>query len=215
MHRDFAKQRALMVEEQLRGRGIRDERVLAAFLKVERHRFVSDDVRANAYGDFPLSIGYGQTISQPYIVALMTEKLALAGGEKVLEIGTGSGYQTAILMELGCVVYSIEYVRVLSEKAGVTLGGYGNVAPVLKVGDGSLGWPEYAPFDRILVAAGAPDIPDPLIGQLARGGKMIIPIGAQQSQMLTLVEKKDAGVQTVELCECSFVPLKGAYGWKG
>jgi protein-L-isoaspartate(D-aspartate) O-methyltransferase len=211
---DCALERELMVEEQLRQRGITDSRVLATFLAVERHLFVPENLRAHAYCDFPVAIGEGQTISQPYIVALMTEKLVLGKGQKVLEIGSGSGYQSAILAELGCSVYSIEYLRALADRARLLLAQLGYVSVSVKNADGTLGWPEEAPFNRILVAAACPDIPDPLLEQLARGGTMVLPLGGQHTQVLTLVEKKDSGIDTADICECSFVPLKGKYGWK-
>ena len=167
-----------------------------------------------AYDDHPLPIGYGQTISQPYIVALMTSALKLTGSEKVLEIGTGSGYQVAILAELAGIVYSVEYVQALSGTANLIFKELGWTNIKLKIGDGSSGWKEHSPYDGIIVTAGAPSIPAPLIEQLAEGGRMVIPIGDRYSQMLNLVRKTRGKIQTEELCACVFVPLIGEYGWK-
>lgn len=207
--------RQRMVSEQLVARGISDPRVIDAFLKVERHLFVPEKERPRACEDFPLPIGEGQTISQPYMAALMTEQLKLRGHVRILEIGTGCGYQSAILAHLGCRVFSVEYRAGLAERAGKLLHELGYDSVRVRAGDGSLGWPEEAPFDRILVAAGAPGLPEPLVGQLGRGGRMVIPLGGEHTQMLTLVEKKDTGIETTDICECAFVPLRGAHGWKG
>jgi len=203
-----------MVDEQLLIRGIKDERVLDAFRKVERHKFISEDLRSSAYSDFPMPIEEGQTISQPYMVALMTETLSLMGNEKVLEIGTGSGYQTAILAELSKEVYSVERFEILSKKAGSTLKelGFSNIK--IKVGDGSLGWPEVAPFDRIIITAACPRIPLPLSDQLKENGKLILPLGESIIQILTLVEKNNNNFKTTEICGCVFVPLVGKYGMR-
>jgi protein-L-isoaspartate(D-aspartate) O-methyltransferase len=208
---DYAALRQMMVEEQLLARGIKDKRVLAAFSKVERHKFVSEDARENAYGDFPLGIGKGQTISQPFIVALMTECLGLCGDEKVLEIGTGSGYQTAILAELVREIYSIERIDFLARRSEELLEemGYHNLK--IKVGDGTLGWPEEAPFDRIIVTAATAQIPLPLTGQLKEGGKLILPLGDSFSQMLTLVTKRQGVFASTQVCPCVFVPLIGKF----
>ena len=211
----YEKLRNRMVEEQLVARGIKDERVLSVFRKVPRHRFIEAALESRAYEDYPLSIGSGQTISQPYIVALMTERLSLKGGEKVLEIGTGSGYQTAILAELSAEVYSLERISSLAERAGERLNemGYANVK--IAVGDGTLGWPEYSPYERVLVTAGSPDIPQPLIEQLSGKGRLVIPVGGSFSQMLRVVEKVDKGLKETDVCGCVFVPLVGKFGWQG
>lgn len=206
--------REKMVETQIKARGIKDERVLKAMLKVPRHLFVPSSLRDQAYGDFPLPIGEGQTISQPYIVALMTEALELKGKERVLEIGTGSGYQTAILAELSTWVYTIERYSTLQEKAKALLFelGYKNIS--FKVGDGTLGWPEASPFDAIIVTAGAPQIPPPLIEQLAEGGRIVIPVGDEFSQMLIKGIKKGGNLHTKTLEPVRFVKLIGEYGFK-
>ena len=203
-----------MVEEQLIAREINNQRVLDVFSKVERHKFIPEDLRPSSYADFPVPIGEGQTISQPYMVALMTERLDLKGDEKVLEIGTGSAYQTAILAELAGEVYSIERFDTLSQKAEKILKELGYVNIRLKVGDGSLGWPEFAPFDRIIVTAGAPRIPLPLTEQLSENGKLILPLGETFSQVLTLVEKKGDSSESRQICGCVFVPLVGKYAYK-
>jgi len=206
--------RERMVETQIKARGIKDERVIQAMLKVPRHLFVPPSLRDQAYGDFPLPIGEGQTISQPYIVALMTEALELKGNERVLEIGTGSGYQTAILAELALWVYTIERYANLQEKAKAILLelGYKNIS--FKVGDGTLGWKEAAPFEAIIVTAAAPEIPPPLIEQLAEGGKIVIPVGDEFSQMLIKGVKRGGTLHTKTLEPVRFVKLIGAYGFK-
>ncbi|MFH1753452.1 MAG: protein-L-isoaspartate(D-aspartate) O-methyltransferase [Candidatus Omnitrophota bacterium] len=203
-----------MVREQLLGRGITSSRVLRAFEKVERHEFVPANMRDTAYADHPLPIGDGQTISQPYMVALMTEQLELKGDEKVLEVGTGSGYQAAILAELATEVYSVERFPILADKAEEALKrlGYSNVR--INIGDGTLGWKEHEPFDRIIVTAGAPRVPDSLISQLGDPGRLVIPIGGAFSQALTVVKKNEGGVSQEEVCGCVFVPLIGKEGWK-
>ncbi len=209
----YKKLRERMVRDQFIARGITDQRVLAAFYKVEREKFVPSEVRNNAYQDFPLSIGEGQTISQPYMVALMTQSLELKGDEKILEIGTGSGYQTAILAELARKVYSVERMRALAERARKLLEklGYSNVKILL--GDGTLGWEESSPYDRILVTAGARDIPRPLTDQLEEGGVMVIPVGNSYSQDLEVVRKRKNRIKTATVEKCVFVPLIGKYGW--
>ncbi|QER42198.1 protein-L-isoaspartate(D-aspartate) O-methyltransferase [Thermodesulfobacterium sp. TA1] len=206
--------REKMVKSQIIARGIKDEKVLRAMLKVPRHLFVEEALRDQAYGDFPLPIGKGQTISQPYIVAFMTEALELKGKERVLEIGTGSGYQTAILAEIALWVYTIERDYELSEKAKKVLLslGYKNIS--FKVGDGSLGWPEVAPFDAIIVTAASPQIPQPLIDQLAEGGRLVIPVGDEFSQILIKGIKKNGKLITQTLEPVRFVKLVGAYGFK-
>lgn len=206
--------RERMVETQIKARGISDERVLQAMLKVPRHLFVDEALRDQAYGDFPLPIGEGQTISQPYIVALMTEALELKGNERVLEVGTGSGYQTAILAELSLWVYTIEKYPTLLERAKKTLLnlGYKNIS--FKLGDGSLGWKEVAPFDAIIVTAAAPKIPPPLIDQLLEGGRIVIPVGDAFSQMLIKGIKRGGKLYTQSLEPVRFVKLVGAYGFE-
>lgn len=211
---DFELARQKMVEGQLIARGdITDQKVLQAFLKVPRHKFVSAREQI-AYGDFPLPIGCGQTISQPYIVALMTQCLKLKGTDRVLEIGTGSGYQAAILAEIAKEVYTLERFTELSEKAKVILSelGYQNIH--FKVGDGTVGWEENAPFDGIVVTAGAPKMPQPLLEQLADGGRLVVPIGGNFSQTLKVFEKKGKKVESIDVCGCMFVPLIGKEGWK-
>ena len=211
---DFAVLRKRMVEEQLIPRGIKSERLLDAFYKVERHKFVPEDLRGTAYADFPVPIGEGQTISQPYIVALMTQCLDLTGAERVLEIGTGSGYQCAILAELAKEVYTIERFANLAKSAETILKetGYKNIT--LKVGDGTLGWKEIAPFDRIIITAASPRIPLPLTEQINESGKIVLPLGEPLSQVLTVVEKKKGKLESIQVCGCVFVPLIGKYGWK-
>jgi len=211
---DYEVLRKRMVEEQLSRRGIKDQRVLDAFRKVERHKFVPKDFENTAYSDFPITIGEGQTISQPYIVALMTECLRLTGREKVLEIGTGSGYQTAILAELARDVYSIERFRSLSSKAKTTLHelGYKNI--ILKVRDGTLGWKEKSPFDRIIITAASPRVPLPLAEQLKPNAKLILPLGEKFSQVLTIFENIDNKLDSRQICSCVFVPLIGKYAYQ-
>jgi len=210
----FFSLREEMVKNQIVARGIKDERVIKAFLKVPRHKFVSDRNLGEAYDDHPLPIGEGQTISQPYMVALMTELLELKGEEKVLEIGTGSGYQAAILAELAKEVYTVERFPTLAEKAKIVLEelGYKNIK--IKIGDGTLGWEEYSPYEGIIVTAGAPDIPSPLIAQLKEGGRLVIPLGESFSQVLTVIEKFRGKIEKREICGCVFVPLVGRYGWQ-
>ncbi|MFN4131462.1 MAG: protein-L-isoaspartate(D-aspartate) O-methyltransferase [Caldimicrobium sp.] len=204
-----------MVESQIKNRGIIDEKVLKAMLKVPRHLFVDPALRDQAYGDYPLPIGEGQTISQPYIVALMTEALDLKGNERVLEIGTGSGYQTAILAEIALWVYTIEKYPTLQERAKKILIqelGYKNIT--FKIGDGTLGWKEASPFDAIIVTAASPQIPPPLIEQLGEGGRIVIPVGDEFSQMLIKGIKKGGKLQTKTSEPVRFVKLIGAYGFK-
>ncbi|HIE05463.1 MAG TPA: protein-L-isoaspartate(D-aspartate) O-methyltransferase [bacterium (Candidatus Stahlbacteria)] len=207
--------RERMVNEQIIGRGIKDERLIQAMLKVPRHRFVGENLRTQAYNDYPLPIGSGQTISQPYMVALMTELMGLRGQEKVLEIGTGSGYQTAILAELSEQVFTIERISELSLLARQRIEslGYSNV--VFRVGDGTIGWPEYSPYARILVTAGAPDVPKSLFEQLADGGIMVLPIGDRSYQVLNVVKNDGGQPRVVQSAECTFVPLLGKEGWSG
>lgn len=211
---DYETLRKKMVKEQLIARGIKDQRVLDAFYKVQRHRFIPEDSRSNAYADFPVPIGKGQTISQPYIVALMTECLNITKKDKVLEIGTGSGYQAAILAELCFEVYTIERIESLARSAEGVLSelGYKNIKVI--VGDGTLGYPEEAPYDKIIVTAASPDVPLPLIEQLSDSGKLILPLGESFSQVLTVFEKKGSNVERFDVCGCVFVPLIGKYGWQ-
>lgn len=203
-----------MVDEQLIPRGIGNAKVLDAFKKVPRHKFVPEKFREGAYADHPLPIGNGQTISQPYMVALMTETLALTGKEKVLEIGAGSGYQTAILAELAKEVCSVERIEALTQLARENLAAAGYEDIKIKIGDGTLGWQEEGPFDAIIVTAGAPNIPGKLVDQLKPDGRMVIPVGGTFSQMLTLVRKKRGRVSKTDISGCMFVPLIGEEGWR-
>ena len=209
----FDEQRERMVRDQLLARGITDERLLAAFRKVPRHRFVPPEFEAQAYTDHPLPIGAGQTISQPYMVALMTGRLGLQGHERVLEIGAGSGYQAAILAELTLEVFSVERVPDLLRAAAERLSALGCLNVHFTAGNGSLGWPQHAPYDAILVTAAAPDVPEPLLAQLADGGTMVLPIGPQEGQMLVEVRKRHGIVTQREVAGCVFVPLVGRHGW--
>ncbi len=201
-----------MVRRQVKGRGVSDERVLRAMDRVPRHIFVPEDLKEESYSDYPLPVGEGQTISQPYIVGLMTEHLALKGGERVLEIGTGSGYQTAMLAELAKKVYTVERIERLGLKAreAAALLGIDNVE--FRIGDGSLGWEDEAPFDRILVTAAAPAVPEALTSQLAAGGRMVIPVGQKALQDLVIVKKENGNLTTKKAEGCVFVPLIGEYG---
>jgi len=208
-----AAERAAMVERQLRARGIRDERVLAAMSRVPRELFVPPALRDKAYADGALQIGEGQTISQPYIVALMSEALGLEAGDKVLELGTGSGYQTAVLATMGAEVYTIERLPTLSLQARQILDRLGFRNIHYRVGDGTLGWPEAAPFDGIIVTAMAPSVPEPLLEQLADCGRMVIPIGTEERQMLKVVERHGDSFDYSDLCPCVFVKLIGKAGW--
>ena len=211
----FARERERMVQEQLVARGISDERVLDAINRVPRHRFVDEGLRHRAYGDHPLPIGEEQTISQPYIVGLMTSLLALTGREKVLEVGTGSGYQTAVLAELSRRVCSVERLPRLADRARRLVESMGYTNVWIRVGNGALGWRDEAPFDRILVAAAGPSVPAPLIDQLGEGGRLVAPVGDAESQTLTLVERRGGGeVTTRAVGECRFVPLVGKYAWE-
>jgi protein-L-isoaspartate(D-aspartate) O-methyltransferase len=212
MNFDIARKR--MVETQIVARGISDKRVIDAMMKVPRHVFVEEAMSAQAYSDSALPIGEKQTISQPYMVALMTETLQLTGVEKVLEIGTGSGYQAAILATVASRVYTIERIRPLALKARKALDSLGLLNVNLKIGDGSMGWEEEAPFDAIMVTAGAPSIPQTLVDQLGVGGRLVIPVGNQLEQTLVRVTKKDDGsIVREELIDCRFVKLVGQFGW--
>ncbi len=213
---NFDVLRKKMVETQLVPRGIKDPRVLGAMLKVPRHLFVEEALWGRAYGDHALPIGEGQTISQPYMVAIMTELLELKGGEKVLEIGTGSGYQAAVLAELAGKVCTVERIGALAMRARKVLDflGYSNVA--VRTFDGTYGWRDEAPFDGIIVTAASPDIPQPLFEQLKEGGRMVVPIGTRWLQTLTVaIRRPGGGMERRESIGCMFVPLLGAYGFKG
>lgn len=205
---DFSDKRWNMVENQIIARGIRDSRVIQAMLAVPRHRFVSDEYKASAYNDSPVPIGGGVTISQPYIVALMSELLRPVPGMKVLEVGTGSGYQAAVLAETGCEVYTVEILEDIAKRAHSLLDelGYENIK--FKIGDGYAGWEEYAPFDAMIVTAAPGNIPQKLADQLKPGGRMIIPVG-DESQELLLVEKTDEGMITKRITSVRFVPMTG------
>ena len=210
---NYSKARERMVRQQIAARGIRAERVLDAMRSVPRHLFVPLESRHSAYMDGPLSIGQGQTISQPYIVALMTEALELRGHERVLEIGTGSGYQAAILSQLASHVYTIERIPELASRAQDLFRqlGYDNIS--MHVGDGTLGWLEHAPYKAIIVTAAAPEIPRPLTDQLAECGRLVAPIGGSWSQSLVRVRKQRGHLQRQELTSVAFVPLIGQHGW--
>lgn len=210
---EYEHARKRMVEEQIAARGVADPRVLKAMATVPRHRFVSAGHEELAYTDQPLPIGHDQTISQPYIVALMTEALEIEAEDTVLEIGTGSGYQTAVLAELARRVYTIEKIQPLLEQARKALAelGYDNV--ISKLHNGTLGWPENAPYNAILVTAGAPDVPQPLIDQLAEGGRMLIPVGQPTHQELIRLTKSNGRIHEHKFGGCRFVPLLGEHGW--
>ncbi|HEY6197908.1 MAG TPA: protein-L-isoaspartate(D-aspartate) O-methyltransferase [Candidatus Binatia bacterium] len=210
----YIRAREKMVQEQVVGRGVKDPRVAEAMRKVPREFFVESALASRAYDDGPLPIGEKQTISQPYMVGLMTEALELKGEEKVLEVGTGSGYQTSVLGLLAAQVFSIEKIRPLSARARAVLDElhYYNVA--LHVGDGTIGWSDHAPYDAIIVTAGAPpNIPKPLLDQLAPGGRLVIPLGDEESQVLKRIRRTESGFQEENLGECRFVKLWGKYGW--
>lgn len=211
----YSTSRERMVQEQLRGRDIVDERTLAAMAEVPRHCFVDDALHGRAYGDYPLPIDAGQTISQPYIVAFMTQALQLKGPEKVLEIGTGSGYQAAVLSRLCNQVYTVERVNSLLAGARRVFDKlrYYNIRA--KLADGTMGWPENAPYDGIIVTAGGPAIPQPLIDQLSDNGRLIMPVGDKNVQVLKLLEKKEGEVTITGLSSVRFVNLVGEHGWSG
>ncbi len=211
---DYTRLRELMVASQLIPRGIRDKRVLDAMNRVPRHLFVDQFMEYRAYDDSALPIGDGQTISQPYMVAVMTELLELTGQERVLEIGTGSGYQAAVLAELAREVFTIERIASLAEAASRRLRELSYLNVQVRTGDGSLGWPEEAPFDRIIITAASPKIPDPLLDQLSAGGIVIVPVGGRYSQQLLKLRKTDTGPEEEYHTPCVFVPLIGEYGWK-
>lgn len=209
-HRKLGKE---MVRRQIAARGISDPRVLAVMRDVPRERFVPPDYLGEAYADHPLPIGDGQTISQPYMVALMLECLRLRGHERVLEIGTGSGYQTALLAELCAEVYTIERIAALAEAARDRLSEMGCANVHTRIADGTLGWPEAAPFDGIIVSAAAPRVPPPLLEQLAAGGRMAIPVGGVNGQELIVAERVGKSFSETRVCGCIFVKLVGEEGW--
>lgn len=211
---DFKKERLAMVEDQLRRRGIHDQRVLEAMAKIPRHSFVSPEYQAAAYEDRPLPIGEGQTISQPYMVAVMTQSLELTGGERVLEIGTGSGYQTATLAELAKTIFTVERIQVLIQRAQKVLQNLGYENIFFLHGDGTKGWPENSPFAGIIVTAGAPEVPQMLTSQLADGGRLVIPVGPRYTQTLYKVTRKGNRFMEEDITGCVFVPLLGDFGWK-
>lgn len=213
MTADFAVQRARMVAEQLRARHIQDERVLTACASVPRHLFVPPEYQEWAYADTPLNIGHGQTISQPYMVAVMTEALALRGPERVLEIGAGSGYQAAILARLAAEVHTVEIIPALAEQAQRNLTQAGITNVTVHVGDGSAGWPAYAPYGGIVVAAAAPAMPDALLHQLAEGGRLVIPVGERRQQTVHVWRRLGQRFHQRALIPALFVPLRGAHGW--
>jgi protein-L-isoaspartate(D-aspartate) O-methyltransferase len=203
-----------MVGEQLRGRGLRDWRVLSAMAKVPREEFIAAEYASEAYGDFPVPIASGQTISQPYIVASMLEKLEVRPRNRVLEVGTGTGYQAALLGELAAEVWTIERHAELAEQAQAILAKLGYAKVHVIHGDGSRGLAEQAPFDRIVVAAAAPQVPDALVAQLAEGGKLILPVGNRYEQQLQIVRKLGGQISSTTADLCRFVPLLGEYGWR-
>ncbi len=211
----FAQARQEMVETQIRRRRITDSRVLECLERVPRHEFVPAEFRNRAYEDAPLPIGEGQTISQPYIVAAMTAALRLQGNERVLEIGTGFGYQAAVLACLAREVFTVEFRAKLATEAAERLARLGYDNAHVHCGDGTLGLPEFAPYDAILVAAAAPSAPAPLLAQLAEGGRMVVPVGDVENQDLQMIERGRGTFRTVMLEPCRFVPLLGAHGWKG
>jgi protein-L-isoaspartate(D-aspartate) O-methyltransferase len=211
---ELVMRRKRMVERQIAARGVWDPRLLAVLESVPRHRFVPPDGLTWAYSDAPLSIGHGQTISQPYIVALMTELLHLEGNERVLEIGTGSGYQAAVLGKLAAEVHSIEVIPELAMNAEKTLAGLGYTNIHVHIGDGSSGWPDAAPYAGILVAAAAPSVPQPLLSQLAEGGRLVIPVGSLGFQQLEVWTRTGQEFKRQVNLAVAFVPLRGEFGWE-
>lgn len=209
----YEKIRERMVQEQLLPRGIENPSVLHAMRTVPRHLFVEGALHAQAYGDFPLPIGHGQTISQPYVVALMTQLLSLKGHEQVLEIGTGCGYQSAILATLCEKVYTVERIKPLLAKTRRTFDKLHLFNIISKIDDGTEGWPSYAPFDAIIVTAAGPQIPQPLVEQLADPGIMVLPVGDREGQTLTMVRKEAGEVHIAEIESVRFVKLVGTHGW--
>jgi protein-L-isoaspartate(D-aspartate) O-methyltransferase len=207
--------RQKMVDSQIRARDVRDPRVLDAIRKVPRHLFVEEALRDRAYLDKALPIGEKQTISQPYMVAVMTEALELGSRDRVLEIGTGSGYQTAVLAELAESVFSVERIGSFVPIARARLESLGYYNVLIKVGDGTIGWSEHAPYDAILVTAAAPEVPRPLLDQLALGGRLVVPFGPADTQMLVRIRRDEEGFHEEALGECRFVKLIGRHGWAG
>jgi protein-L-isoaspartate(D-aspartate) O-methyltransferase len=210
---DYEIARTRMVNEQMIRRGITNENVLKAMRVIPRHLFVDQAFLPRAYSDHSLPIGFDQTISQPYIVALMTSELDLSGNERVLEIGTGSGYQTSILAVIGCNIFTIERIPDLSKRANEIIKKLGFKNVFFKVGDGSIGWKEKSPFDRIIVTAGAPTVPDVLLDQLAVRGRIVIPVGNKSSQQLLIITKNEKTIEKQFVTGCNFVPLVGELGW--
>jgi len=213
MEERFYRLREKMVRQQIAARGVSDRRVIEAMLRVPRHLFVPEEMRDRAYEDTPLPIGGGQTISQPYMVAWMTELLETKKGDRILEVGTGSGYQAAILCELCGMVYSVEKQPGLAKAAEERLTSLGYHNFRLRVGDGTMGWPEEAPFDGIIVTAGAPSVPEPLLEQLAEGGRLVIPVGPTGMQMLKRIRRERNEFKYSDEGACVFVPLVGKFGW--
>ncbi len=211
---DYTQARHRMVQEQLLERGLHDPLVLAAMEKVPRHLFVEESLREQAYADHPLPIGHHQTISQPYMVAHMAAVLKLAESEQVLEIGTGSGYLTAILAEQGAVVSSVEIIESLAERSRKVLQELGYQGVHVHVGDGTLGWQEEAPFDAIVICAAAPSLPRPLLSQLRMGGRLVVPMGEEDLQTLVCIWKEPGGIHEEYFGECRFVKLQGEHGWE-
>jgi protein-L-isoaspartate(D-aspartate) O-methyltransferase len=209
--RYVAQRRQLL--ERMQDRGIHDLEVLRAFDMVARHEFLPEAVRHRAYEDAPVPIGFGQTASQPSLQALYMQILQLQAKDKVLEVGTGSGFQTAVLAQLVDRVYSIERIRELGVRARETLERLRISNVAILIGDGTIGWNRYAPYDAILVAAGGPEIPEPLLAQLSMGGRMLIPVGGLEMQRLMLVKRTESGMQYEEVVDCTFVPLLGRFGW--
>ena len=211
---DYVQARERMVREQLVSRGINDPRVLRTMAKVPRHLFLETELWDQAYEDHPLPIGANQTISQPYMVALMAEALELTGRERVLEVGTGSGYAAAVLSELCAEVFTVEAVEELAVKARTVLRSLGYRNASVLVGDGTLGWEEHAPYDGVMISAAAPCIPRPLLEQLKISGRLVFPMGERELQSLVRIRKDQAGIHEEYLGECHFVKLKGQYGWE-
>jgi len=214
-HDRTAAARERMVAEQVAGRGVADPRVLDAMRRVPRHRFVEEALRERAYGDYPLPIGEGQTISQPFMVGRMTELLRLTGREKVLEIGTGSGYQAAVLSRCVARVCTVERLPRIAARARLLLEELGYTNVWVRTANGTFGWPDEGPFDRILVAAGGPSVPPPLFEQLTEGGLMVMPVGGADGQKLQLIEKVRGEMRVTEDSGCVFVPLIGKHAWQG
>ncbi|HSU14365.1 protein-L-isoaspartate(D-aspartate) O-methyltransferase [Longimicrobium sp.] len=208
----FTAQRRALIN-RMQERGIRDLNVLRAFDLVPRHLFVPQAVGHRAYEDSPLPIGFGQTASQPSLQALYMQLLQIGRNDRVLEIGTGSGFQTAVLAQLADRVYSVERIRELSTRAREVLDGMRISNVAILVGDGTIGWSRYAPYDAILVAAGGPEVPQPLLDQLADGGRMLVPVGTRESQRLVLVHRRGDSFHYDDVAECTFVPLLGRFGW--